>query len=637
VSGVCGIVRFDGGAVDARDLDRQTGRLKHLGPDGVARFVEGPVAMAHLMMRITREDGFDAQPVHDGDRTLVADARIDNREEIAQALGIAPDALADMSDSALIMRAWRRWDEAAPEHLVGDFLFVVWDAETRTLTLARDHMGQRHVFYHQGEGFFAFATEIKGLWALPDAPRELDDDQIARGLAFEENLDIGATGYVGIRAMPGGTLGVLDASGGFAWRRYWEPHADPAHEGKDEAYYIAAYRQVLTDAVACRLRRSAWAGGVFMGGGFDSSAICGLAGPVVGAQGRKFIVASSVMPEDYRGAIHSARRWVEMCRRHMPHLDVRYVTREDLDIFTGMEEAFLATDGGHSPNRYVNDALYKAIKAAGGRIAMDGFGGDYTVNPRGQNALTRLLVRGQWRRFFSEFGAVKKRLRLDTRRMVVRYMLYPLLPAWLATARANRANGLRMFGPTMPLSKAALADHRRRGARTRFQWKPLASQRDGMLRTLRSQQNGQALAGSIAAAQHGLEFTQPFHDKRVVEFGLAIPEDLYLKDGKERWLARKALADVYPPEYQERKPGNDDLGPDFLMMAKRVEPRVLAEIDRMEKGGKLSRYYDFARMRKMLTRRRLEDHSSGNEFDTRQAQLAFLQARYIEWFRGENA
>lgn len=80
----------------------------------------------------------------------------------------------------------------------------------------------------------------------------------------------------------------------------------------------------------------------------------------------------------------------------------------------------------------------------------------------------------------------------------------------------------------------------------------------------------------------------------------------------------------------------DDTGPDFLMKAKRIEPRVLAEIDRMEKAGYLSRYSDFPRMRKMLTRRTIEQHNSGNEYDTRQALLAFPAARYIECFRGDN-
>ncbi len=161
--------------------------------------------------------------------------------------------------------------------------------------------------------------------------------------------ELGTTIYEGIRVVPGGTVLTVGADGAIASRRYWEPHADPAHEGRDEAYYIETYREVLGEAVACRLRRTIAPAGLLMGGGFNSGAICALAGPVVNAQGRKLIAVSSVMPEDYRGSIHHARQWVEICRRHMPHLDVRYITREGLDIFTGMEQGFLAADRPAQP------------------------------------------------------------------------------------------------------------------------------------------------------------------------------------------------------------------------------------------------------------------------------------------------
>jgi len=391
----------------------------------------------------------------------------------------------------------------------------------------------------------------------------------------------------------------------------------------------------LTEAVQCRLRRATAPAGLFMGGGFDSSAICALAGPVVTAQGRKFIPVSSVMPEDYRGSIQHARKWVEMCRRHMPHLDVRYVTREGLDIFTDMERAFFNNDNRHSPNGYVTRKMMAELAGAGARILMDGHGGDYTVNPRGQNALVRMLRKGELRRFADEFNAMRRHLRQSVKQTLVRNVILQMVPASWMRLWISHKNGLALFGPTMPLSRQVIAG-RPKNARSRFRWRTGDSQRVGMLRALRNQQNFPAQGYSVSAAAYGLEFTQPFHDKRVVEFGLAIPEELYVKDGKTRYLARKALADFYPPEYQDRPPGNDDMGPDFLMMAKRIEPRVLAEIDRMEKAGYLSRYFDFPRMRAMLTRRTIEQHNSGNEFDTRQAQLAFLAARYIEWFRGDN-
>ncbi len=637
MSGIFGVLRFDGGEIVARDLERTAKALAHLGPDRSQQWRDGSAGMGALLMRVTQEDRFDAQPLHDqvGGLTFVSDARLDNREEVAAELSISAEALRALADSALLFAAYKKWGADCVEHLIGDFVFAVWDAGRKTLTIARDHMGQRHVFYHQGDEFFAFASEIKGLWALPHVPRVLLEEKMVRHMLRDEPDDIGATDYEGIRAIPGGTILTVGADGAVSSRRYWEPHADPVHEGRGEAYYIATYRKVLAEAVACRLRRAAAPAGLFMGGGFNSSAICALAGPVVSAQGHKLVAVSSVMPKDYRGSIQHGRRWVEMCRRHMPHLDVRYVTREGLDIFTFMEQGFLTGDNRHSPNRYATHAMFAEIAAAGARIVMDGHGGDYTVNPRGQNALVRMLRKGQFRRFVTEFEAMRRHLHLSVKQTLVRHVLLQLVPGSWMRVWSNYRNGLALFGPTMPLSRVLIRS-RAPNARPRQVHRSGDSQRIDMLRVLRGQQNFPAQGYSVPAAAHGLEFTQPFHDKRVVEFGLAIPEELYVKDGKTRYLARAAIEDLYPPEYQDRPTTSDGMLSDFLTMAKRIEPRMLAEIDRMEKAGYLSRYFDFARMRKMLTRRTVDQHASGAEFDTRQATLAFIAARYIEWFRRDN-
>ncbi len=634
MSGLCGIVRFDNQPVSASDFDRLMRGLAHLGPDRTASCHRESAALGTLLMRVTREDALDAQPLQAADLSFVSDARIDNRAQVAQALSIAPATLAQMADSALVLSAYREWGADCVERLVGDFVFAAWHAETRTLVLARDHMGQRHVSYYAGPGFFAFATERRGLWALPYVPRHLSDETIARALMFGWNSGMKAGPAHGIDALPGGTVLTLTAAGNITTRRYWEPRADPTHENRDEAYYVRAYAEVLGEAVACRLRRATAPAGLFMGGGFDSSAISGLAGPVMQQQRRKLIAVSSVMPENYRGTIRHARKWVDMCRRHMPHLDVRYVTREGLNIFTGMERSFLATGSGHSPNRFANDAMFAEIAAAGARVVMDGHGGDYTLNPRDKKYLFRLLRAGRLHRFATEWRARRRFIGASHRQLFASAILPYLFPK-ATERRQRRSSGLSETGPTLPIAPELARQAIAQGAAPRGS--DTTSKRDAILRTLRRQQNGPALAGSIAAAAHGLEFTQPFHDKRVVELALAIPEALYVKNGRERYLARLALKDVYPPEFQTRGSSNDDILPDFLAMAKSIEPQVLAEIDRMEKSGKLSKYFDFPRMRSMLTLRSIDQHASGNEYDTQQALLAFLIARYVEWFRAGNS
>lgn len=635
MSGICGIIRLDAAEVSSRDLDRQIRRLAHLGPDRIGTSGDGRAAMAHLMLRITREDRFDLQPLREGNLTLVADVRLDNREDLAADLGIDGEALARMPDSGLVLAAWRRWGEDAPARLLGDFAFAVWEADADRLHLVRDHMGQRHIFYHKGEGFFAFASEIKGLWALPQVPRAIDEDRTVRSMLIEA-LDVGATNFEAIRAVPGGSVVTLEPDGEIGFRRYWEPHAAPEHLGRDEAYYVETYRALVTEAVQCRLRRAEWPGGLLNGGGFDSSAICALAGPAVVPRGLKFVSACSVMPDDYDGPIKDARNWVALCHRHMPHLEARYVTREGLDVFSFMHEGFASFDNRHSPNRYVTHSLFAAIRDAGARIVMDGHGGDYTVNPRGLDGLARLVKRGRLLRFVRELRATARHQRRGVPGLLRHDVLLWLQPRWLRDARRRWHDGLRPFAPSQPLSRKVLAEARARGSRL---WNS-ATYRGGPRATmegiLRWQQNFPAQAFSIAAAQHGLEFTQPFHDKRLVEFGLAIPEDYDLKQGKVRWLARTALKDLYPPEFQDRLPGNDALAPDFEIMARRIEPRTLAEIDRMEKAGRLGNIFDFSRMRAMIVAQPEDQRRTHSDRKIRQAYGAFLAAQYIEWFRGDN-
>lgn len=638
MSGICGILRFDGANVAARDLERQMNAMGHLGPDRRHAWHEGSIGLAHLLMRVTQEDRFDAQPLRDeaGALTLVADLRLDNREELSKALGIDTETLRDMADSALLLRAYARWGEACVDRLVGDFAFAIWDARAGKLVLARDHMGQRRITFHRAAGFFVFATEIKGLWALGDVPRVLLDNILGSAKLLNRNEGIAETPFEGISAISGGTVMTVAADGATSVRRYWQPRADPRHLGQDEAYYLAAYRRVLGEAVACRLRRTTQPGALFFGGGFDSAAIAALAGPVVAAQNRKLICICSAMPEGYRGTIRHARRWAESCARFMPHIDVRYVTGAGRSIFTAMEKSFFGAEGPTSAGGYITEDIHSTAVAAGARVIMDGHGGDYTLNLRNHPWLYNLLRRGRLREFVSEFRAYRRHSGASVWRIAWAEVVANLLPQQINSVRMRHRHGLALFGPTWPLVKehAAASINAHRGSAP----KPItgAQRRARMKTALDNQQNGRALAGSRLPAACGLEFTQPFHDKRVIELALAIPEDLWVKGGRERYLARQALKDLYPPEYQTRGRGNDDLQPNFLAMAKGIEPQILAEIDRMEGEGKLSHRFDFPRMRKMLTRRRADDHNSGSEYDTHQAILCFIQARYIEWFRRDN-
>lgn len=613
--------------------------IAHRGLDRSAVKSLAPATFGHLLTRVTDEDAFDAQPLADPPNRLlaVADLRLDNREELMDALGVAPGARADVGDSALILPAYRKWGEAFAEHLLGDFTVAIWDGARSKLVLARDHMGQRPLFYHRGERAFVFASEVKALWALPETPHALDDVEIARVLLHDLSRALGTTLFGGIQALPGGAVLSVGLNGVAQTRQYWEPRPDPVHQGRDEAYYVETYRRVLSEAVACRVRRTRKPAGLFFAGGFDSTAIAGLAGAIVTAQGRKLVCVSSVMPDGYTGPLRHARPWVELCRETLPHLDVRYVTREGRDAFDSVGRAFLDEGMPHGVNRYVNDALFSALANAGVQVVMDGNGGDYTLNPRASDMIAEFLRRGRILRFASElraylrqpgvtFGFALRKIAQD---------LAPRLVAWQRKLRGYEQPDFfnELLAPELAAKARAAglvsADVRARRRR--------AGHRARMRALLETMAAGSGIGPPTLAAQYGLEFTRPFHDKRVVELALAIPDDLYFKNGRERHLARLALADIYPREFQTRDTRNDDSAPDFVEMVQRIRPKLMAELDRLEQSASLRRIFNFPAIRQNLAGTLPVDREPVEARRVTASVQMLLWARYIEWFRRDNA
>ena len=613
MSAIFGILRFDGAVVSTGDLERMSNVLAHRGRHGRKFAVDGSIGLGHCLMRVNKEDFFEAQPLRDreADLTLVADCRIDNREELAGIFDIDAAELRNMPDSALVLRAFKKWDEACAEHLIGDFAFAVWDGRAKKLVLGRDHMGQRCIHYHRGNGYFAFATEVKALWALPEVPRELNETQIARFLlAAGRQPQPGVTFFNDIFTVLGGAMLTLGADGTLAMRRYWEPGDHPVHRQRDEAYYVETYRHIFAEAVECRVRRLIDPPALCLSGGYDSAAIAALCGPVLQAQGRKLVTISSVLPEDYQGSLADVRRSVELCRRDMPHLDVRYFVRRNESMFTDLEKAFYAEDGIPFFTDYVSRALFHEASRAGSRLIMDGILGDETINPRGRGALAYYLRAGKWRRFIDEFGPHRRATGGSFWHVLRRDILSPLAPFW---ARRAWHSALRGFAPPWSNRSAArgFVETQVRTGSIRMSdfvgepW-PELGMRAQMLRLLGHWQLHARRAGANSAAANGLELTRPLADKRVVEFGLSVPEGLYVKNGRNRYLACRALADLYPLEYQTRGRQQELPEPDILGMLGAARPLISAAIKRLSASSTVQRYVDFDRLKTCLANSKLK-------------------------------
>ncbi|WP_041360814.1 hypothetical protein [Methylococcus capsulatus] len=138
MSGIIGICYQNGRSIDRTELERITDSIAHRGPDGSGIWLEGGVGLGHRMLWTTPESLKEQLPLVSsrGDFVITADARIDNREDLAHQLDLPLSV--NIPDSALILAAYEAWGENCPEKLVGDFSFAIWDKkETHALRRPR--------------------------------------------------------------------------------------------------------------------------------------------------------------------------------------------------------------------------------------------------------------------------------------------------------------------------------------------------------------------------------------------------------------------------------------------------------------------------------------------------------------------
>ena len=130
--------------------------LHHWPVDQADSIVGKTKAFANLQLRTTPQSQEERLPFSTGDSavTLVADARIDYREELIEDLGDPTLEIERIPDSQLILKAYLKWGKDCTNHLYGDFAFAIWDDEKKQLLLARDRSGKKPLYYTEKSGIF---------------------------------------------------------------------------------------------------------------------------------------------------------------------------------------------------------------------------------------------------------------------------------------------------------------------------------------------------------------------------------------------------------------------------------------------------------------------------------------------------
>ncbi len=273
---MCGIAGFVGRPDRAREaiIEAQLACQRHRGPDAQGAFVHGPGAIGQNRLSIIDvEHGDPPLSSEDGAVGAVLNGEIYNFVELRRELERAGHRLATRCDTEVL--AHLAEDLGAAElarRLDGMFAFAIWDHRNERLMLGRDRFGKKPLYYWSSPDTLVFASEIKGVLAHPEVPRELDAGAIPAYLTFGY-VPTPRTFFAGVRSLPPGYVLTLEKDGEPRIERYWEPerpngrHRCPSLDGA-----ASEVRQLLQQAVARRTISDVPIG-AFLSGGIDSSAI----------------------------------------------------------------------------------------------------------------------------------------------------------------------------------------------------------------------------------------------------------------------------------------------------------------------------------------------------------------------------
>jgi asparagine synthase (glutamine-hydrolysing) len=501
-----------------------------------------------------------------GLRTVVADTRLDNRDELFRALGL-PGTVDSVGNAELLLAAYERWGRGCAEHLLGDFAFAIWDAGQRNVYCARDHSGVKPLYYrHEPARRFAWASSLSVLAMLDGRRAPVNDRRVVDFLAGE-HLDPGHTCYAGILRLPAAHWLVAGAAG-LEYGRYWSPERLPTLRLASDAEYGEAFREVFTASVRCRME-GASAVASMLSGGLDSSSIVAVGRELARERGTAPLVTySTVFPD---APTFDESRFIQQvvdgggCSAHLIPFD--HADHHPLGVLAAIQR--FHGEPVFAPNASQPWQLMARLPSGAPRVVLDGHGGDETVS-HGLGYFRELARAHRWVRLAGELRAGSDDGLYQAALLLGRYVGFGLEPqvAQSAVLRGVRrlwrgarrrvvrrgrdpASGHHGLGVLAPAQRRPFSERLRMARADR---PALITEHDDHAASILDDARSESLE-VLGAMGRGREVAMrfPFMDRRLVDLCLSLPAEQKRRNGWGRLVMRHAMAGLLPEGVRWRR------------------------------------------------------------------------------------
>lgn len=551
--GIVGIVRFDEKLIKKESLATMMQTIKHRGPDDEGVFIDGHVGLGHVRLSILDLTEAGHQPMTDptGRYTIIQNGESYNYIELREELQSMGYSFRTQTDTEVVLNGYIAWGEKVLDRLNGMFAMAIYDKQEQTLFLARDRFGVKPLYYHVGSEQMVFASEIPAiLKALPDKPKA-NDNAIFDYLVFNRTDQTEETFFSNIYKLQHGCCMTLHITNEGVSElknegksnlpiRKWYDLAEHVQNLKSEIINLKSeqaktrYMDLFKKAIELRLRSDVpW--GVCLSGGLDSSAI-----------------TATIIKELKKPDVHSfsavygkdskadESRFIDEFKGIVPNMHYIYPDAERL--FAHLDD-YVRIQGEPTPTTSPY-ALYCILSEASKyvKVILDGQGSDEAI--AGYEYIPGLYYKSLFTHL--KWGQLAKEIvqyaRLHRSWRHVKYMVFFLLPSKMRTKVRVAQRGY--IDPIFVENhKDSVIADKLYGANT---------MEDMLVAHFEYKLEHLCKWGDRDTMAFGVEGRSPFLDKDLVEYSIALKDEMKIKGGYTKFILREVMKGIMPEKVRLR-------------------------------------------------------------------------------------
>jgi asparagine synthase (glutamine-hydrolysing) len=556
--GIAGWYRRGGRPVPREAVVSQCDRLLSRGPDDAGYLIDGDFGFGMRRLSIIDIEG-GRQPIcsPDGRYAIVFNGEIVNHPALRRELEGSYDFLTDHSDTETILAAFIRWGDDAWLRLEGMYAVAIWDKLAKSLTLARDPVGIKPLFFTEQAGGLAFASEITALRPLPGLEFDIDADGLDDFFCFGHTLPP-HTIFKQVRPLEPGHVLHIGAVGEPVIRRFWKARLR-VEEGISKADWIERTRAELLRTVK-EHQLSDVPVGAFVSGGVDSGAI---AAAMARTSAEPFKMFTAGFPGSPRDETDAAAR----VAKHLgcEHVILPIQPQDAADVLPAVQASFDEPTAANSaiPLWYLSRAAAEHVK-----VVLCGEGGDELFLGYDRQRWARRMAR--WRALAGPAAALERMPQLPVRKWNYARQLAGRFREgaslrdgyerfFLAVSISTPDVRARIYKPEFFRREAQRSSIPAR-AETYFpkaERQPLSDIEEFMMGDLTVHMPASMCQRlDRASMAHSLEARVPFLSHRFVDFALTVPTGLKLRGNIGKYVLREAVKPWLPEgQLDQRKIG----------------------------------------------------------------------------------